>query len=65
MQFIETSAKDTMNIEELFLLALQIYLEQLNSKPVRKLNSCFSEYKGVSLDQVQIESNNFCCIKFS
>jgi hypothetical protein len=66
MPYIETSAKESTNIEELFKMALQNYMTQLNSKPIRKNNSSFvSGARSISLDKNTMENNDFCCIKFS
>jgi hypothetical protein len=66
MPFIETSAKETINIEDLFTTALQTYLNQLNTKPARKLTSSFKyNPRGLTLERVNLEKNDFCCIKFS
>ena len=66
MPFIETSAKESTNIEELFKIALQSYLTQLNSKPLRKYNASFTNSsKNISLDKVTMERNEMCCINFS
>jgi GTPase SAR1 family protein len=39
IQFLETSAKDTINIEDLFILTTKCFLEKQNSGSIKKENS--------------------------
>jgi len=66
MPFMETSAKENINIEDLFKIALETYMCQLNTRSAKRLTTSFKNNpRGLSLERVNFEKNDYCCIKFS
>lgn len=63
--FIETSAKDTVNIEELFKLTIKSFLEDLNLKSSKKVVDINARKSQLLLDSKDTKEENIdtCCLK--
>lgn len=66
IKFLETSAKETVNIEELFVSTTRIFLsKQVNSTPFGQKNKKASGGSGINLDQDTNNNanngNDSCC----
>ena len=63
--FIETSAKDTVNIDELFKMSIKSFLEDLNSKSSKKIVDINARKNQLLLDNKDAKDENIdnCCLK--
>ncbi len=65
IQFLETSAKDTVNVDELFLNTTKIFLERQNSGSVKKDGKKDKVLKnGISVEKMNEnpkKKNKTCC----
>jgi hypothetical protein len=62
--FIETSAKDTINTEELFTLSIQSYLQRMNLNG--KKTDVWTKRNSIVIDKDKVteeKNNDTCCLK--
>lgn len=63
IEFLETSAKDSLNIENLFVSTTKTFIENQNSNPLKKSNSSFKG-EGVMIpntNKPKVKKDGGCC----